>query len=117
LKNGKIFNRGAMAEQFIGQEMAVSQQGDIFYWARAEKSSSAEVDYIFSCEEKIYGVEVKSSSGGRLKSLNLLLETYPNCDGIIFSTRPYPKGPNDRITYIPLYFAYSATGGKGVFSD
>jgi hypothetical protein len=41
--------RGAMAEQFVGQEMAFSQKEDLYYWSRRAKSSSAEVDYKASC--------------------------------------------------------------------
>lgn len=33
--------------------------------------------------------------------------------GIVFSTRPYAELPETKITLIPLYFAFSATGGKG----
>ena len=36
--------RGAMAEQFVGQEMLISQNGSLYYWDRQAKSSSAEVD-------------------------------------------------------------------------
>jgi len=32
--------RGALAEQFVGQELRITQGGDLFYWSRASKSSS-----------------------------------------------------------------------------
>ncbi|WP_363318811.1 DUF4143 domain-containing protein [Chlorobium sp.] len=32
---------GAMAEQFVGQEILVSQQGGLYYWNRQAKSSPA----------------------------------------------------------------------------
>jgi hypothetical protein len=38
--------RGAMAEQFVGQEMVLSQGENIYYWSRQAKSSSAEVDFV-----------------------------------------------------------------------
>ncbi len=107
----KIY-QGAMAEQFVGQEMLISQKGNLYYWSRQAKSSSAEVDYIAVTDGNIYPVEVKSGPSGRLKSLHLFLEKYRNCPkGIVFSSRPYAELPEERITFIPLYYAFSATGG------
>ena len=107
-----IYN-GAMAEQFVGQEMRLTQQGDIYYWSRRAKSSSAEVDYVAVINGQIYPIEVKSGSSGRLKSLHLFLETYKNSpEGIVFSMRPYAELPEKNITFIPLYFAFSTITGN-----
>jgi len=38
--------RGAMAEQFVGQELRARQGGELYYWSRRAKSSSAEVDFL-----------------------------------------------------------------------
>lgn len=106
--------RGAMAEQFVGQEMAVSQGNALYYWSRHQKSSSSEVDYLAVLNGSICPVEVKSGPAGKLKSLHLYLQTYAGSPGgIVFSLRPYAKMPEAGITFIPLYFAFSATGGKG----
>ena len=102
--------RGSMAEQFVGQELAVSQNGNIYYWSRREKSSSAEVDYIAVIDGEIHPIEVKSGSSGRLKSLHLFLKTYGNCPkGLVFSARPFADSTESNIIFMPLYFAYSAT--------
>jgi len=107
-----IYN-GAMAEQFVGQELVLSQKGDVYYWSRRAKSSSAEVDYVAVMDGKIYPVEVKSGSSGRLKSLHLFLQTYSNSsEGIVFSMRPYAELPEKNIIFVPLYFAFSATAGS-----
>ena len=106
--------RGAMAEQFVGQEMMVSQASDLHYWAREAKGSTAEVDYLAVVNGSIYGVEVKSGPAGRLRSLHVLLENYPKCKGgLVFSSGPYAELPEQKLTFIPLYFAYSATRQKG----
>jgi len=68
---------GAMAEQFVGQEMLVSQQGNLYYWDRQAKSSTAEVDYLAVMNGIIHPVEVKSGASGSLRSLHLFLATYP----------------------------------------
>ncbi len=105
--------RGAMAEQFVGQEMASSQKEDIYYWSRRVKSSSAEVDCMAVIDGRIHPVEVKSGASGRLKSLHLFLEKYKNSSrGIVFSMRPYAELSEKNIVFIPLYFAFSVTRGS-----
>ena len=108
--------RGAMAEQYVGQERVVSQNKDIYYWSRRAKSSSAEVDYLAVIRGKIFPIEVKSGSSGRLKSMHLCLHNYPNCrKGLVVSTRSYAELPEQNITFIPLYFAFSGTyAGQGL---
>lgn len=109
--------RGAMAEQFVGQEMILSQNGNTFYWSRQAKSSTAEVDYLAVKDNKIFPIEVKSGSSGRLKSLHLCLDKYENCPaGIVFSSRPYAELPDQNIYFVPIYFAFSATGGKAMMA-
>jgi len=105
--------RGAMAEQFVGQEMVLSQNEDIYYWSRRAKSSSAEVDYVAVIDGRIHPVEVKSGVSGRLKSLHLFLGKYKNASrGIVFSMRPYAEPTEKNIVFMPLYFAFSATRGS-----
>jgi predicted AAA+ superfamily ATPase len=104
--------RGAMAEQFVGQEMAVSQNSALYYWNRQAKSSSAEVDYLAVLDGKIHPIEVKSGASGSLKSLHLFISIYPNCGrAMVFSARPYAELPEQKISFLPLYSAYCATGG------
>ncbi len=78
-----------MAEQFVGQELLISQRGNLYYWSREARSSSAEVDYLARAGDGIYGVEVKSGSTERLRSLKVLLDAYPNGrGGLVFSSMP-----------------------------
>ena len=105
--------RGALAEQFVGQEMLVSQNNTLYYWSRQAKSSAAEVDYLAVMGGKIHPVEVKSGASGSLRSLHLFLSTYPECGkALVFSDRPYAELPEQKITFLPLYAAFAATGGK-----
>lgn len=104
--------RGAMAEQFVGQEMLISQNGSLYYWDRQAKSSSAEVDYLAVMDGRIHPVEVKSGATGSLKSLHLFLAAYPDCgQAMVFSDRPYADLPKQKITFLPLYSVFAATGG------
>ena len=102
--------RGAMAEQFAGQEMALSQKEDLYYWSRRAKSSSAEVDYVVVIDDKTHPVEVKSGASGRLKSLHLFLKKYKNSPrGIVFTIGVYNDYNNNKGSLMPLYFAFSVT--------
>ena len=104
--------RGAMAEQFVGQEMMVSQDAELYYWAREARGSTAEVDYLAVVDGTLRAVEVKSGAAGKLKSLHLLLETYPNVEGgLVFSSGPYAQLREQNLTFLPLYWASSATRG------
>jgi len=104
--------RGTMAEQFVGQEMLISQNGSLYYWDRQAKSSTAEVDYLAVIDGKIHPVEVKSGATGSLRSLHLFLTSYPECAGaLVFSERPYSELPEQRITFLPIYSAFAATRG------
>ena len=104
--------RGAMAEQFVGQEMMASQDSELCYWAREVRGSTAEVDYLAVVDGSLRAVEVKSGVAGKLKSLHLLLKSYPNVEGgMVFSSGPYARLPQQKLTFLPLYWASSATRG------
>jgi hypothetical protein len=99
--------QGAMAEQFVGQELAASGQPGLFYWSRAAKSSTAEVDFLIQRKGKILPVEVKSGAAGRLRSLHLLAREYPNLGpAFVLSAQPYSSLPEQKLTFLPLYYAY-----------
>ncbi len=102
--------QGAMAEQFVGQEVMITQNSDLYYWARQARGSTAEVDFLAVIEGNIIPIEVKSGAAGRLRSLHLLLKSYPNCPfGLVFSSAPYSELPEQKLKFLPLYYAYSAT--------
>lgn len=107
--------QGAMAEQFVGQEILAATNNDLYYWSREAKSSNAETDYLIEKKGKIIPVEVKSGKGGSLKSLHLLLETYPNVDeAFVFSDSQYGKTDGQKISFIPLYYTASAVSENTV---
>ena len=101
--------RGAVAEQHVGQELAASLPGGaVHWWKREEKNSTSEVDYLIGTDRGIQPVEVKSGSGGRLRSLHQLLKDHPHCrDGIVFSCAPFASLPEQRLRFIPIYYAGS----------
>jgi len=101
---------GSMAEQFVGQELAASGCEELHFWARQQRSSTAEVDFLITVGGEILPIEVKSGPAGKLRSLHLLLSSYPNCGiGCVLSTAAYGELPEQRLRFVPLYFA-SALG-------
>ena len=96
--------RGKLAEQFVAQEIIAKTDSELYYWARDERSSSSEVDYLVVRGEDIYPVEVKSGSGGSLKSLHLMLEKYQNCpQGLVLYSGMYKELPEQKLIFMPLY--------------
>jgi predicted AAA+ superfamily ATPase len=103
--------RGKLAEQFVAQELvAAASSSELFYWAREARGSSAEVDYLTVSDGRILPIEVKSGAGGSLRSLRLMLDSYPNCpEGLVLYSGTYARRPDQRLTFMPLYYA----GGIG----
>ncbi len=96
--------RGKLAEQFVAQELLAWHSSELFYWARDARGSNAEVDYLTVREGKIFPVEVKSGTGGSLRSLHLMLDKYPHCPrGLVLYSGPYKKLPEQKIEFLPLY--------------
>jgi len=72
----KIFEefKGALAEQFVLSELAgKSFIRNIYYWT---SEATAEVDFIFADERRIYPVEVKASTNLQARSLKIYRERY-----------------------------------------
>ena len=98
---------GALSEQFVGQEFLSSGLDHLYYWSREAKSSSAEVDFLIVKDNVICPIEIKGGASGRLKSMHLLLQKYPHLEqGFVLSTAPYGTIPDQRLTFLPLYYAY-----------
>jgi len=98
--------RGKLAEQFVAQELIANHTSELFYWAREARGSNAEVDYLAVRQGKITPIEVKSGAGGSLRSLHMMLDTYPNCpEGIVLYSGAYAHRPEQRLTFMPLYYA------------
>jgi len=96
--------RGKLAEQFVAQELLAFQDEPLYYWSREARSSNAEVDFLVVRNGSIYPVEVKSGAGGSLKSLHLMLKTFPDCPGgIVLYSGAYKELPDQKLTFLPLY--------------
>ncbi len=87
-----MVNNGALAEQFIGQHLLYGGPGyekpQLFYWNREQKSSSAEVDYLITHEDKVVPVEVKAGKSGTLKSLQVFVAEKKSPVALRFNAMP-----------------------------
>jgi uncharacterized protein len=102
-KNLNNLFTGAWAEQFIAQQLLCAHK-NIYYWARAAATSSAEVDYVVETNGEIIPIEVKFGSFGKLKSLHILLNENKNIKkAVVFSKAPF--GIVENIHFIPMYYA------------
>ena len=85
-----LVNSGAMCEQFIGQHLLYNgefyREPELFYWAREQKGSSAEVDYLIARGSTIIPVEVKAGSGSSLKSMHVFLKLKKQNFGLRFNS-------------------------------
>jgi predicted AAA+ superfamily ATPase len=99
-----VFN-GAVAEQFVGQELLAYQspysKPKLFYWTRDAKNSKAEVDYLTTINNSIIPIEVKSGTTGKLKSLKIFLDKYESEYGFKISQSRFSS--NKPIISIPFY--------------
>lgn len=98
-------NRGAIAEQFVGQELLANhspyQEAKLFYWESQKNTSDIEVDFLYVYEGIIFPVEVKAGMTGKLKSLQAYMQEKKIPIGIRISQRPlsYEKG----VLSVPFY--------------
>jgi len=85
-----LVNKGAVAEQFIGQQLLHAGQyyeaPVLHCWMREVKSAAAEVDYLLTSGQQVIPVEVKSGSAGTLKSLHQFIKEKQTPLALRFST-------------------------------
>lgn len=97
--------KGAVAEQFTGQEIIACQspysKAELFYWGRKEKNSTAEIDYFIEKNGQIIPVEVKSGSTGHMKSMQIFIEKYHSKIALKISQASFLHGKP--IVSLPFY--------------
>ena len=100
---------GALAEQFVAQELSATLGGnEPHWWKRDAKNAQAEVDFMVALNGRVLPIEVKSGPSGRLRSVHQLLSEFPSVmDAVVFSSASFGEIPEQRIRFIPIYFAGS----------
>lgn len=108
--------RGAVAEQFAGQELIACKppytKAELYYWGRKAKNSTAEIDYLIEKGGGIVPIEIKSGPTGRMKSMQIFIEKYHNEKAVKISQAQYKKGKP--IISLPFYAIESFIRGNGI---
>ena len=93
---------GALAEQFVAQELAASLGGsEPHWWKRNAKNAQAEVDFLVALNGCVQPIEVKSVASGRLKSVHQLLKENPSVlDAVVFSSAPFGEIRDQRLKFL-----------------
>jgi uncharacterized protein len=101
IEGDKVFTefKGALAEQFVMQQLRLKSESYIGYWTN--ERSTAEVDFVVQEEGEIIPVEVKSEENTRAKSFRLFCEKYLPSKAIRATLLPYKN--EEWMTNIPLY--------------
>lgn len=104
-----LLNRGAFAEQFVGQELISYAPSDempeLYYWSRDIPHSTAEIDYLLQYNDKIIPVEVKAGKTGTLKSMRIFMEEKKKSTNIPLGIKVSQNHLeyHENILTIPLY--------------
>lgn len=106
---------GAMAEQFVGQELLVThehhEKKQLYYWHREARNSNAEIDYLESWGEEVIPCEVKAGRGSTLRSLHVFLREKKSTTAFRFWSDGFYRTPlpigvqNKTLLSFPLYSA------------
>jgi predicted AAA+ superfamily ATPase len=91
--------KGALAEQFVLQELKVSGNMPIYYWG--SESGKAEVDFIMQYKNEIIPIEVKSAVNTKSQSLSVYMEKYQPAHAVRVSLKN--PGMIKRLLSVPLY--------------
>lgn len=99
LEGDRVFEefKGALAEQYVLQELTSLGDLTICYWTGA----TSEVDFVAQLEEKIVPIEVKAGGNTKAKSLAAYRQKYAPDIAVITSLLPYNSKPG--LLGLPLY--------------
>jgi predicted AAA+ superfamily ATPase len=98
-------NGGALAEQFVGQELAALNDAGplrpMTYWHREARGASAEVDYLVEKGSTVLPIEVKRGLQGGMKSMHLFLKEKKSTRGVKVSKLGFSD--DGTVTSVPFY--------------
>ena len=127
LRDTELVNEGAMAEQFVGQQLLWRGGGReepvLHYWLREGGLNNAEVDYVVARGGEVVPVEVKAGKSGTLRALRRMMEEKGLARAIRFDAGEFSSqrirrdgGGEWELTTLPLYaaaFALEERAGGG----
>lgn len=102
LEKTQIFEefKGAIAEQYVYQQLKSVDDIPIFYWSN--DSSRSEIDFVIQHGEYVVPVEVRAVKNLKAKSLNNFIQEYKSKKSVRTSLADYKLNDNN-LYDIPLY--------------
>lgn len=102
LEKTQIFEefKGAIAEQYVYQQLKSVDDIPIFYWSN--DSSRSEIDFVIQHGEYVVPVEVRAEKNLKAKSLNNFIQEYKSKKSVRTSLADYKLNDNN-LYDIPLY--------------
>lgn len=95
--------KGVITENYVANQL-LANGFDLYYW---KSDATAEVDFLLYTEnDGIIPVEVKSSDNTQSKSLKIYMEKYNPSYAIRISTKDFAYDPKTKIKSIPLYASF-----------
>ena len=103
IEGDKIFTEfnGALAEQYVLQQMKTLEDIEISYWV--SKSGNAEIDFVIQNNGYVIPVEVKANTNLQAKSLKVYREKYQPEKSIRTSLADFEI--NNGLYNVPLFMA------------
>jgi predicted AAA+ superfamily ATPase len=92
--------KGAMAEQYVFQELKImDNEMPLYYWANSKNTS--EIDFLIQRRDQVIPLEVKSGFNLKAKSLKAYIESFNPPTAIRSSLALFKR--TDNLFEIPLY--------------
>lgn len=119
--HGESILSGPIAEQYINQHLSYlnpEKEPELYYWLRDKSSSKAELDALYTKNNNIIPIEIKSNTGRNFKSLNVFMAEHKKIkNAVVISGQAYKTSfqkvnvqfkdkivhSEYKITYLPLW--------------
>ena len=101
LEGDRLFEefKGALTEQYVLQQLMVTPENDIFYWAA--DNASSELDFLIQTESEIIPLEVKAAENLQAKSLKTFVQKFQMKKAVRTSMSDFRE--QEWMVNMPLY--------------
>ena len=93
--------KGALAEQYVLQQLVVKKDMPVYYWSASEEGGRSEVDFVIQYSGNVIPVEVKAEENLQAKSLKTYCEKFHPIIAVRSSMSDYRQ--ESWLVNIPLY--------------
>jgi predicted AAA+ superfamily ATPase len=93
--------KGALAEQYVLQQLVVKKDLPVYYWSASEDGGKAEVDFVVQLTGNVIPIEVKAEENLKAKSLKTYCDKYN--PGVVVRTSMSDFREEPWLVNVPLY--------------